>query len=362
MSKPPIKVMVVDDSVIIRRVVAKCLSDYSNIEVVTTAINGKLALDKLGMFEIDVVLLDIEMPEMNGLEALPEIVKEYPDVKVIMNSTLTKRNADITVKALSLGASDYIEKPSAEEQDAQKKFALELLRKIESVVYKGDVYSKEITTSDCNVSVLTDNKEITLRDEKVGFRPSVLAIGSSTGGPQVMMDIMKYLGQFKDKIKVPIIVVQHMPPVFTKYMAEHLTSASGMDCIEASDNEEIKAGKVYIAPGDYHMEFVKEDNIMRAKLNQKEEVNFCRPSVDVSFFSLLDIYKNNILAVILTGMGSDGADSVLKIADSGGVVISQNKESCSVWGMPRAAAYNGSCTKMLPPDDIAKYIINKIGI
>lgn len=367
MRDAPIRIMVVDDSSIVRKVVTRSISKYPNIFVVTTAENGKVALERLSQFDVDVVLLDIEMPVMDGIEALSKIMKEHPDVKVIMNSTRTKRNADITIKALSLGASDYIEKPSAGVMNAQDQFSLDLLRKVESLVHPSKDYYNVGRTSSVDkkveTSASTSSKgQITLLQDKPHFLLGALAIGSSTGGPQAVLEIFKILSKYRNKINVPIFITQHMPPLFTEYFAGHIAEASGMKCAEGKDGEIIEAGRIYVAPGDYHM-LIKKDHAGRPhiKLTKDKEVNFCRPSVDVMFDSMIDVYNNRIIGIILTGMGSDGANSLSSIVKKGGIVIAQDQASSAVWGMPKAAADSGCCTKLLPPSGIANYIIDKIG-
>ncbi len=370
-----IRVMLVDDSAVVRGLVARGLKEDPDIEVIATAFNGKMAIDNLKNYNPDIILLDIEMPEMDGITALPELLKQAPQAKIIMVSTLTERNADISLKALELGASDYVTKPQAISGGGSVvDFYHELIYKIKNLKRSsrrsahsagGNVENK---VSAAAVEEL-DTGRATQRDaansataDTVSYPTAAvkaIAIGSSTGGPQALIQLF---GQLKPRFpKQPIFITQHMPATFTKILAQHISTASGVLCVEAEDGMIVKAGEVYLAPGDYHMEVAKDGVNVVLKLNQKPPVNFCRPAVDVMLPSLVKVYGRNLLTVILTGMGQDGMVGAKEAAAAGGTIIAQDEASSVVWGMPKAVADAGICKAILPLDDISGYIIRATG-
>ncbi len=312
-----IRVLVVDDSAIMRKLIVDILKEDPEIEVVDTAKNGKEAIDKARALHPDVITLDIEMPVMDGLTALRFLRREMPNIKVIMFSSLTQEGAKATIEALSLGASDFVPKPSSKSfVESVKKVREELIPKIKSLVIR-KVLEKPII------------KKPKLKAE--GYK--VCGIGVSTGGPQTLMQIIPKLpGNFP----APILIVQHMPPMFTKQLAERLDQMSALRVKEAEQGEPVKDGLVYIAPGDYHMVVKKQGPGVVIRLHQGPPRNFCRPSVDELFESLADVYNGKTLALILTGMGNDGKEGAEKIKQKGGVVLAQDAESCVVFGMPKA--------------------------
>ncbi len=361
----PYRVMVVDDSAVIRGMIATWLGEDSRVEVVGTARNGKVALDALPRVGAEVVVLDIEMPEMDGLTALPKLLDADPDLKVIMASTLTARNADISLKALASGASDYIPKPSStRDLQAADDFRRELVDKVKALgdvrrqktgtVPSGDAGARAAARQVKTKPPAMDPKNVTLRTAS-SLPPQVLAIGSSTGGPQALFTLFGFL---KNRINLPIVITQHMPPTFTTILAEHLERIAGIPCNEAKDGEPLNKGQVYIAPGDYHMTVVEKDGGKVLSLNQNPPVNFCRPAVDPMLDSLCKVYGAQVLTVILTGMGQDGLNGGKAVVEAGGTVVAQDEATSVVWGMPGAVATNGLCSAVLPLEQIGQKVLD----
>ncbi len=358
-----INVMVVDDALVIRGMLSRMLESAGDIDIIASVGDGERAIAALDRHQIDVVVLDIEMPRMDGLTALPLILKKCPKIQVIMASTLTLRNADISMRALKLGAADYIPKPtSSGELNSAGYFKRELIDKVRSLgninrrrrIMRSRINNKSQITSKAKFSGEIEDKssKINLRPYKKNI-PDIIAIGSSTGGPQALFTVLKDIGS---DIKQPILITQHMPATFTTILAEHIGKSSGLPTFEACDGDIIKGGNIYIAPGDYHM-MVEAKGVEKViKLTQDPPENFCRPAVDVMLRSLNDVYGNKILTVILTGMGSDGCNGSKIVADSGGVVLAQDKKTSIVWGMPGSVANAGICCAVLPLDKIAAQI------
>ena len=356
----PIQAMVVDDSAIVRGLISRMLNSDPDITVVASVANGEMAISSLKRTPVDVVILDIEMPVMDGLTALPLLLEIDKDLKVLMASTLTNRNADISIRALTMGAADYVPKPtSSREIGGKGDFQRELLEKVKTL---GDARRKragrvkvEATTGKTPFkSAMPSSSDIKLRAPG-RTRPSVLAIGSSTGGPQALF---KVLGGLPKDFQLPIVITQHMPPTFTSILSEHIEKASKRPCNEGKDGTVIPPGSIYIAPGDYHMTVEKDGANKVLRLNQGPKENFCRPAVDPMLRSMSQAYGPNILTVILTGMGSDGTKGGQTIVDNGGTLIAQDEESSVVWGMPGSVATAGLCSVVVPIDDIASKIVS----
>ncbi len=357
------RVMVVDDSAVIRGFMMRALSQDPEIEVVETAANGQIAIKAIERTEVDVVILDIEMPVMDGLTALPRLLRARPGVKVIVASTLTRHNAAISMTALASGASDYIPKPtSSRELHTTADFQRELIEKIKALAGRGRAPAEARPTARSAAKPgqswqINKPANVVLRKPS-SFVPEVLAIGSSTGGPQALF---KLFGLFKTQIKAPIFITQHMPPTFTSILAEHLARTSGAPCAEAKDDETPAPGHVYVAPGDYHMTVVREGTARRIRLNQNPPENFCRPAVDPMLRSLVEAYGPKVLTVILTGMGHDGLDGGRAVVDAGGTLIAQDERTSVVWGMPGAVASAGLGSAMLPIEQIAGKVLRYFG-
>jgi two-component system chemotaxis response regulator CheB len=360
----PIRVMVVDDSAVVRGLISRMLEAEADISVVASVGNGKMAVDTLSRMEIEVIVLDIEMPVMDGLTALPKILEYDDSLRVIMASTLTARNADISLRALQAGAVDYIPKPSSSrELSGGRDFSQELVEKvrIHALARRKQKGAPSVATPAPSRSMPSSilktqekTKEITLRAATLKERPDIIAIGSSTGGPQALFTVLK--GMF-GKVSQPVVITQHMPATFTKILAEHVNRMTGWSCFEATDGMVVEQGKVYLAPGDYHMT-VESSGVQKIlRLNQDPPENFCRPAVDPMLRSVSAAYGRKVVTVILTGMGSDGLKGGNVIVDNGGIVIAQDEASSVVWGMPGAVAQAGICSAVLPLEDIAPYVV-----
>ena len=343
----PVGVMVVDDSAIVRGLITRTLKSDSRIEVVASCSNGEMAVVQAAKRALDVIILDIEMPVMDGLTALPKLQKANPDARVIMASTLTQRNAAVSLRAMALGAADYIAKPTTDRLNANEEFHRDLIRK---VIALGQTRKpKPQSAQDASARPLA--KFVT----RTGLTrpPRMIAIGSSTGGPQALLTL---LGALTPTIACPIVIAQHMPATFTTVLAQHIERASGRPTSEAADGMEIKPGHIYLAPGDYHFEVARGSTGLVARLSQTPPQNFCRPSVDPLFHSVAQIFGAESCAVMLTGMGSDGCGGARAIAAAGGPVIAQDEATSVVWGMPGAVAQAGICSAILPLPRIAGHI------
>jgi two-component system chemotaxis response regulator CheB len=344
-SGKPIQVLVVDDSAVVRGFVVRCLTADPRVEIVGSCSNGEMAVAQVARKKADVIVLDIEMPVMDGIEALPKLLQACPGVQIVMASTLTQRNAAITMRALSLGAADYIAKPATNQLRASEEFGRELIRK---VVALGN-----------RVSTIGVREPRSATPPKLESRPSIsrtpalIAIGSSTGGPKALLTL---LGNLSPAVKCPIVIAQHMPPTFTTVLAQHIAQASGRPCREAEDGMAINAGAIYLAPGDYHLVLAAGSNGVIARLNQAPPENFCRPSVDPLFRTVAKLFGPAGCAVVLTGMGSDGCAGARVMAAGGATILAQDEATSVVWGMPGAVAQAGICTAILPLPRIAGYL------
>ena len=358
-----IKVMVVDDSAVIRGLLQRIMATDSSIEVVASASNGQSAINMLRSHDIQVVVLDIEMPVMDGLSALPQLLEIDPDLKVIVASTLTQRNAEISMKALELGATDYLPKPtSPREINADGAFHRELLSKIRSLASRPRLRPRRITAPVAGLPPARPpmaatgpvKRPVVLR-KAATVTPAVLAIGSSTGGPQALFTLLRSLPK---TLTVPVVITQHMPRLFTSILAQHITRNCGQRCAEGVDGEALEAGRIFLAPGDRHMLIEPKNGRMVIRLTDDAPENFCRPSVDPMFRSLIAAFGAKVLGVILTGMGSDGLNGSKQLIAAGGNLIAQDEATSVVWGMPGAVATAGLCSAVLPLPDIAPYVAN----
>jgi two-component system, chemotaxis family, protein-glutamate methylesterase/glutaminase len=356
----PILVMVVDDSAVVRGLISRMLEKDDEIEVIDTVSNGEVAVKRVEVTDLDVVILDIEMPIMDGLTALPLILKSKPNVKVIIASTLTMKNAEISLTALQAGASEYIAKPSTNrEMTGGQDFEHELREKVKAL---GANRPKRTGATDSAKKVVAPaivkkpSGPITLRPEPVShLKPKILAVGSSTGGPQALFELFKGL---QGKINVPIVVTQHMPPTFTTILGQHITRTAGIPAREAVEGDVLTPGEILIAPGDFHMVLKEKNDQVVVTINQDAPVNYCRPAVDPMFESIVKIYGKNAFGVILTGMGHDGRTGSQALVDAGGVVFAQDEKSSVVWGMPGAVADAGICSAVLPITGLAPAILD----
>ena len=385
----PYRVMVVDDSAVIRGFLTRYLEEDGSIKVVSSASNGVMALRNLKNADVEVVVLDIEMPEMDGLTALPKILEAKPDVQVVMASTLTRKNAEISLRSLQLGAVDYVPKPlSTREVNASIDFRRELVEKVKIYAAarrrarseplpegeKAPGVQAKIPAPSRRTAYTTVSrrqprpetrptspygaKPIALRQPSP-LPPEILAIGSSTGGPQALLALMAKLAP---RLKhVPVVIVQHMPATFTVILADHLGRTSGLPACEPEDGEILKPGHIYVAPGDYHLRVVRDGGVVRARLDKGPPENFCRPAVDPLFRSVAEAYGGKALAVVLTGMGHDGLRGARELVGAGGTLIAQDEISSVVWGMPGAVATAGLCSAVVPLEAMDQHIAKALG-
>jgi two-component system, chemotaxis family, protein-glutamate methylesterase/glutaminase len=372
--------MVVDDSVVIRGLISRWIDAEPDMTVAASMRTGRDALNNVERSNPDVVVLDIEMPDLDGISALPLLLAKKRELVIIMASTLTRRNAEISFKALSLGASDYVPKPeSTREIGAADTFKRDLLFKIRHLAAKlrRSVASPSIAPTTpvperareqparpvapvaslapaVPLAPIASHEPITTRPFG-NIAPRALLIGSSTGGPQALISLITDLGPVIDR--VPVLITQHMPPTFTTILAEHLARASGRPAHEGIDGEIVKPGQIYLAPGGRHMRLARKGVDVVIALDDGPQINFCKPAVDPMFTSAIDIWQAGILALVLTGMGSDGMRGGKAIVDAGGSVIAQDEATSVVWGMPGAAAHAGICAAVLPLDQIAPKVV-----
>ncbi len=340
-----VRVLVVDDSAIVRGMITRQLDADPALKVVGSAPHGEAALAELARRPVDVVLLDIEMPVMDGLTALPLMLAAHPGLKVVMVSSLTRRNAEISLRALQLGAVDYITKPEGGLGSADA-FTRDLIAKVKAVAP---------SAARAAHAPVAAPPMVVVTPQRSGPRtlPTVLAIGASTGGPPALLKVFEAL---KGAVTQPIFLTQHMPATFTALLAEQLSRAGDRPCREGVDGEAVVDGRCYIAPGGFHMTVARERTGPTIRLNQDPPESFCRPAVDPMFRSLAKVYGPGVLAVILTGMGSDGAKGCVALADAGGRFAVQDEASSVVWGMPGAAAETGRAEKVIPLDEIGVWL------
>lgn len=348
-----IRLLIVDDSVVARSVIREALSKDSGVEVVGTALNGLQALEKIEECKPDIVTLDVEMPEMNGVEALKRIRARWPQLPVIMFSTLTDRGASTTLEALSLGASDYITKPVANDPTnlSTEHIRNELLPKLKSLCRHVGLATRRVLAGVSPLPVT--------RAASAHAPAQVVAIGVSTGGPNALNKLIPALPA---DFPVPILIVQHMPPIFTAHLAEQISKRSQIPVKEGLSGQPLEPGTVWIAPGGYHMVISGTPARPRIILNQGPLENSCRPAVDPLFRSVAQVYGKSALGVILTGMGSDGTQGCARIHASGGQILVQNSETSVVWGMPGSVANTGIADQILPLEEIAGELCRRVGM
>jgi len=366
-----IRVMVVDDAIIVRSLLSRWIEETPGLQLVAALRNGREAIERLDQANPDVVILDVEMPELDGIATLPKLFEWRRDLVVIMASALTRHHAEMTLKALALGAADYIPKPEAEGGVMTSlSFKRDLIEKIRAL---GLRHRRRPLTPPCAVrtsvpstprfagavqragpwQVAPDDSEVRsfkLRPFSAAI-PRVLLIGASTGGPQALTKLISDLDAVAEI--APILITQHMPPTFTTILAEHLSRASVKPVREAVNGELVLAGNIYLAPGGKHMRVSRHNGEAVIAVDDGPPVNFCKPAVDPLFSSAAAIWGVWNLALILTGMGTDGSAGATDIVAAGGSVIAQDEATSVIWGMPGAAAAAGACSAVLPLDQIA---------
>ena len=353
---PKIRVLIVDDSVVIRRLLTDELSKDPDIEVVGSAATGKIALSKVLQTPPDVVTMDIEMPEMDGLTAVTELRKTHPKLPIIMFSTLSQRAAKETLEALARGANDYVTKPAnvGSAALAMQRVREDLIPKIKTLARPEAVTHKTTTTAIPQSTASTGSKSSI---SKSPFQVDIVAIGISTGGPNALAEVMPCIP--KD-CPVPIVIVQHMPPVFTKCLAERLSAKAQIAIHEGEPGAVLVPGQAWIAPGDFHMVVKRQGTKIVLDTNQDPPENSCRPAVDVMFRSVAKVYGHAVLAVVLTGMGQDGMRGAEVIREAGGYVMAQDEATSVVWGMPGAVVQAGLAHSILPLPQVSTEIMRKV--
>jgi len=346
---PPARVLIVDDSVVVRKMLSDIVSSDPELELGGTAATAAIGLQKIPQLAPDVVVLDVEMPGMDGIEAARRIRAEWPKLPIVMCSSLTERGADVTLQALAAGASDYVAKPSSlgGRDAALSSFREELLAKLHALAGRYTRYPPPMAPP----------------APRPPARPaapqpvSVLAIGSSTGGPTALAEVFKDL---PPDLGVPILLIQHMPPLFTRMLADRLTATSRVRVTEAVDGEELLPSRAYIAPGNFHVGLVREGTKVKIALNQEAPENSCRPAVDVTFRAVAQLYGPGVLAAVLTGMGHDGTRGAAEIVERGGMVVVQDSESCVVPSMPRSVAAAGLAAATYPLSRLGHELVAQI--
>lgn len=379
------RVMVTDDSAVIRGLITRILETDPNIKVVGSASDGRMAINTVRRLAgegkpVDAMVLDIEMPGMDGLTAIPRLLEADPHLKIVMASTLTIQNASASLKALALGASDYVPKPTSTSAiNGTDAFKRELVQKVKTLGGIGrdarggarpTVQSAEWvpaaatgarsvpdTAKLSSPNRTTPSQAIVLR-RGIELPPAVIAIGSSTGGPQALAAL---LDKLPAGFGLPILITQHMPPTFTTILAQHLAKSSGVPAAEAVDGEPVRGGRIYVAPGDFHMVPVAEPDGVRLRLTKEAPENFCRPSVDTMFRGVARVWGGRVAGIVLTGMGQDGLAGGRALIEAGGTLLAQDEKTSVVWGMPGAVAMGGLCTAVLPLPDLARWLRLRLG-
>lgn len=346
---PPIRILIVDDSIVIRKMLSDVLAKDSDLTVVGAVSDGRMALTKIEQLNPDVVTLDIEMPVMNGLDTLRELRKSHRHLPVIMFSMLTERGVAITIEALSLGASDYVAKPGS---TGSAEASIEIIR--------GELIPK--IKALCAISAKKKAQAVPISPAPCLRAQSkkpveIVAIGTSTGGPNALAEV---LPKIPKDFPVPIVVVQHMPPVFTRQLAQRLAARSAITVGEGQNGVDLVPGHAWIAPGNFHMTVERSGIYRRLKLNQDAPENSCRPAADVLFRSVAAAYGPSVLGIVMTGMGADGVIGARHIRQAGGEVIIQDQNTSVVWGMPGQVYADGNADAVYPLQQLAYEITRRV--
>lgn len=346
------RVLIVDDAVVVRKTVSDAIAQDPALEVAGTAANGKLALAKFASLKPDIVLLDIEMPEMDGLETVRELRKIDARIPIVMFSTLTERGASATLEALSLGATDYVTKPSNSDMTATlDAVARELVPRIRALC------RVPIQIRPAKTELAEAARPPVLLKAAVWAPPKIIAIGVSTGGPDALAHVIPMLPR---DLPVPVVIAQHMPPIFTTLLAERLGAKSAVKVRECVSGDVLAPGCAFLAPGDQHMEVCRENDTIRLRTQQGPKENFCRPSVDVLFRSVAAVYGGRTLAVIMTGMGQDGLKGCELLSGTGARIMVQDEATSVVWGMPGFVARAGLADSIVPLNHLSSEIVRAL--
>ncbi len=357
------KVLVVDDSAFMRRVITDMINEDASLEVIDTARNGREAIEKVKSLHPDVVTMDVEMPVMDGLDALKAIMAECP-VPVLMLSSVTKEGADATIRSLELGAVDFITKPSSIFKVNTDDVRDKLHEKIK-VVKKARMRSVSNMTKTVGRKAriepsVSQRPQSVSKPKHSGTLKKIIAIGTSTGGPRALQSVIPML---PGNLDASVVVVQHMPPGFTKSLADRMNAMSELNVKEAENNDVLEPGWVYIAPGDHHLRVIQDRNGYRINLGDDPPVTGHRPSVDAMMYSIADLGTENIIGVIMTGMGADGAKGLVNIKQMNKAhIIAQDEESCVVFGMPKSAIAEGVVDRVVTLSDISNEILKAMGV
>jgi two-component system chemotaxis response regulator CheB len=366
--------MVVDDAIVVRALLTRWIGEAPGLKLVAALRNGREAVERLEQADPDVVVLDVEMPDLDGISTLPLLLEKKRDLVVIMASALTRHHAEISLKALALGAADYIPKPDTEGGViTSASYQRELIEKIRALGPRGrrrrplppfargpvSPATRRLAgavqrVARWQVPEAADASPHNLRPFP-NVIPRVLLIGASTGGPQALTKLVARLDAVTDT--APVLITQHMPATFTTILAEHLSRASAKPVREALDGEPVLAGTIYLAPGGRHMRVARRNGTAVAVLDDGPPINFCKPAVDPLFSSAAEVWGTWNLALILTGMGTDGTHGAADIVAAGGSVIAQDEASSVIWGMPGSAVEAGVCSAVLPLDQIGPKVV-----
>lgn len=357
------RVLVIDDSAVARGLMTRWIEEDQDLELVGAAVDGEQGIAKAKELKPDLIVLDVEMPKMDGLAALPILLKEVPSCKVLMASTLTRRGGEVTIRALSMGAADYAPKPQAGRLAGADQFRADLINKLKALAPRPippipsaqpsapKPVARKLAPPGAGAKPVKRfhapkaKGPATRGTPRATGKPKIIAIGSSTGGPQALRDVV---AAFTPDFGVPIVIAQHMPALFTKILAEHLSKAGKLPCKEAEDGERLQANKIYLAPGDFHLTVRKDAAGYYAALDQTPPINFCRPAVDPLFQSVSEATGGVAMGIILTGMGHDGRDGSRALRNAGGTILAQDEATSVVWGMPGAVAEAGLADEILP--------------
>lgn len=351
-----IRVLVVDDAVMMRRMISTVLEEDPEIEVAGVAARGSIALQKIPQVNPDAITMDVEMPDMNGIETVREIRKIYPKIPIIMFSTLTSRGAASTLEAISAGATDYVGKPAnvGSVTEGMERLRDDLIPKLKANVLPPPFTAKALGVS--SGPHTEPSSETCFARRPVGSL-EIVCIGTSTGGPNALADVFQHIPA---DFPLPIVIVQHMPPLFTGMLAERLNRLRSVTFHEGTEGLALEAGNAYIAPGGKHMTVHRRGLDIVLGLNEKPPENSCRPAVDVLFRSVVNTFQGSVLGVVMTGMGQDGLRGCENIREAGGQIVIQDEESSVVWGMPGYVAQAGLADKILPLNQIASEINRRV--